>query len=95
MTPPRSSNIPPRLEIAVVATEHHASAGDYRFSAEADAFPGCLSFGATKAEALRRCQAVVLRLLAEGMCRSDTPPLHEILFQLTEGRELPRGEAAY
>jgi predicted RNase H-like HicB family nuclease len=93
MTPPRRKNIPPRLEIAVVSTEHQSSSGDYRFSAEANEFPGCLSFGATKVEAQRRCQAVVLRLLAEGMCRPDAPPLCQISFQLTEGRELERGRA--
>ncbi len=64
----KRETIAPNLEIAVVATEHYASSGEYRFSAAAKDFPGSFSFGATSAEAMRRCHAVVLRLLAERTC---------------------------
>ncbi len=64
----RTKTIAPSVEFAVVATEHYASSGEYRFSAAAKDFPGSFSFGATSAEAMRRCQAVVLRLLAERTC---------------------------
>ena len=57
--------IAPNMEIAVVATEHFDSSGEYRFSAAAKDFPGAFSFGATSAEAMRRCQGIALRLLEE------------------------------
>jgi predicted RNase H-like HicB family nuclease len=61
----RTETVTPNLEIAVVATEHFASSGEYRFSAAAKDFPGSFSFGATSAAAMRRCQGIALRLLEE------------------------------
>ena len=64
----RRETMPPFLDIAVVATEHVASSGEYRYSAAAKDFPGSFSFGATRDKAIQRCRAVALRLLAERPC---------------------------
>lgn len=47
---------------------------DGRFVAEAPAIPGALAYGCTHAEAVRRVQALVLRVIADRLEHNEPAP---------------------
>jgi predicted RNase H-like HicB family nuclease len=47
---------------------------DGRYLAEAPAVPGALAYGATQQEAVRRVQALVLRVIADRLEHNESAP---------------------
>lgn len=56
--------------------------GDGRWIAEVPELPGVLTYGATREEAVRRAQALTLRVLAERLEHGETIPDVQAVFRL-------------
>lgn len=53
---------------------------DGRFIAEVTALPGCLAYGATRDEAVRRVEALALRVIADRLEHDEPAPDVSALF---------------
>lgn len=62
-----------------VETEQEA---DGRWIAEVPALPGVLTYGATREEAIRRAQALSLRVLAERLDHGEPIPDVQAVFKI-------------
>jgi predicted RNase H-like HicB family nuclease len=58
----------PRIEIEIEIEE------DGRFIAEAPSLPGAMAYGRTRQEAVRRVQALVLRVIADRLEHGEAAP---------------------
>ena len=53
---------------------------DGRWLAEAPALPGCMAYGASRAEAIARVETLALRVLAERLEHGERAPELDLLF---------------